>query len=103
MKKLMLMVFAVMILTGCATPYPVGSLYTDIDLAHPQITTATTEKYSKMGVAHCQSILAMFAQGDCTLKAAMKNGGITKVHHTEWHAKNILGIIGNYELRVYGE
>jgi hypothetical protein len=33
----------------------------------------------------------------------MKNGGITKVNHADWEAKNIFGIIGNYKLTVYGE
>jgi len=33
----------------------------------------------------------------------MKNGNITKISHVDWEAKNILGIIGNYKVTVYGE
>jgi len=45
----------------------------------------------------------MFSSGDCSIDAAKKNGGITKVHHADWHAKNFLGLIGDYKLMVYGD
>ena len=51
----------------------------------------------------CTSILSMVATGDASIEAAMKNGGITKVHHVDWQAKNILGIYGEFKTTVYGE
>ena len=91
----------VLALTACATPYPIGSIMTDITL--PVQVTSNDGTSSKVGEANCKSYFAMFASGDCSIDAAKKNGGITKVHHADWHAKNLLGIIGNYKLMVYGD
>jgi len=54
--------------------------------------TANDGQATKVGTATCTSIL-WFAWGDASLDAAMKNGGITKIHHVDWNAFNILGII----------
>lgn len=87
------------LLTGCATPTPIGTIFTDVSL--PVNATAGTTS-GKMGVATCQSILGAVATGDCSIEAAKQNGGITEVTHMDWKANNILGVIGKYELRVYG-
>ncbi|MDN5848372.1 MAG: TRL-like family protein [Nitrococcus sp.] len=88
-------------LGGCATAYPVGSLYTDLKL--PVNVTSNTGQPLKVGVATCQSILSFVATGDCSIDAARKDGGITEVLYVDWDANNILGIIGNYKLTVYGK
>ncbi len=89
-----------LMLGGCATSYPVGGILTDITLPAGVTEHAAAKK---TGVAKCQSILALVANGDCSIEAAKKDGGITKVSHVDWKANNVLGIIGNYEVRVYGE
>lgn len=86
-------------LTGCATSMPVGVILTDVTL--PAGATANGEA-TKVGRAKCQSILLLVAQGDCSIEAAKADGGITEVTHMDWKANNILGVIGNYELTVYG-
>jgi hypothetical protein len=43
------------------------------------------------------------ATGDASIEAAMKNGGIKKVHHVDTQVKNILGIYAEYITIVYGE
>ena len=86
--------------TGCATVTPVGGLLTDIKLP---VTATPSSTATKTGVAKCSSILGLIAQGDCSLQAAKKAGGISTVSHVEWKANNILGIIGNYELIVHGQ
>ena len=48
-------------------------------------------------------MLALFATGDCSIEAARKQGGINKIHHVDWDANNVLGIVGNYKVVVYGE
>lgn len=104
MKKVVFTVMALAclgLLTGCATSYPVGSFYTELKL--PVAVTGNDVKGMKTGTATCKSILSLLATGDCSIEAAMKNGGITKVHHVDWEVENILGIIGNYKLTVYGE
>lgn len=56
----------------------------------------------KCGAATASGIIC-FTEGDCSIAAAMKNGGITKVHHIDYKVKNILGIIGETTTLVYGE
>jgi hypothetical protein len=94
-----LMAFVPMFM-GCATPYPVGGLYTELKLP---VATGTNVNATKTGTAECMSILGLIATGDASLNAAMKNGNITRISHVDWEARNILGIIGNYKLTVYGE
>ncbi|PID43001.1 MAG: TRL-like protein family [Proteobacteria bacterium] len=103
MKKLVLgsIIIASTALTGCATSIPVGGLMTDVTL--PISATSSIGKSSKVGTSHCQSILGMLAQGDCSIEAAKRDGGISKVYHVDWKANNILGIIGKYETTVYGD
>jgi hypothetical protein len=88
------------VLIGCATAYPVGGLYTELKLP---VAADGAGQSLKVGTAECTSILGLVATGDASFEAAMKNGGIRKVNHADWDAKNILGIIGNYKLTVYGE
>ncbi len=105
MKKVRLMCLLGLIaflpvLIGCATSFPVGYLYTELKLP---ISGDSAGQSLKVGTAECTSILGWVATGDASYEAAMKNGGIRKVNHADWEAKNILGIIGNYKLTVYGE
>jgi hypothetical protein len=104
MKKKLMPLAAVLIvmsfLVGCATTYPIGTLFTEVKLP----TEATgANAGSKVGTSQCISILALIAMGDASIEAAMKNGGITKIHHVDWSAKNILGIYGEYKTTVYGQ
>lgn len=95
-------IFALMLVavSGCATTFPVGGIYTDVSL--PVAATGEAGRGAKVGTATCKSILTLFATGDCSLEAAKRDGGITTVDHVDWHAENILGIIGNYKVTVYG-
>jgi len=86
---------------GCATPYPQGVIFTELSL--PVDAAGPAKTFAKTGEANCTCVLALVATGDCSIDAAMKDGGITKVHHVDWEARNILGIIGEYKLIVYGE
>ena len=86
-------------LAGCASPMPVGVLYTELSLP----ITATGAQGKKEGTAECKSIMALVAMGDCSIETAKKNGGISKVSNVDWEAKSVLGIIGEYKLHVYGE
>ena len=56
----------------------------------------------KVGKAKASGIIC-FCEGDASIKAAMDNGGITRVHHIDYENKNILGIIGETTTIVYGE
>jgi len=103
MKKAILILTscAFLFVTGCATLYPAGFIYTNINL--PVTATANSGTATKVGISQSTSILGAVAIGDGSLEAAKKNGGITKVHHVDYGVKNILGIIGTYTTTVYGE
>ncbi len=91
---------ALAFLSGCASTHPMGILVTDVQL--PVAVTANAANL-KVGKSHCKTVLGLVAQGDASIEAAKKNGGITKVAAVDWKAKNILGLIGEYECIVYGE
>lgn len=103
MKKLWFVfaLVAVSMLMGCAMLIPMGSMYTEVKL--PVTATSNSGASTRTGEANCTSVLALVAVGDCSIEAAKKNGGITKVNHVDWEAKSILGIYGSYKVIVSGE
>lgn len=56
----------------------------------------------KRGESYAKSILFV-GVGDASIKTAMQNGGITKVHHVETESLNALGFYARYRTIVYGE
>ena len=100
---LVLLLFTTALLTGCAAMAvsPVtGTLYTDVTAP---VTATSNPGYSKVGTAFCVSYLGLIATGDASIKAAMENGGISKVHHVDYKSSNILGLYAKYTVIVYGE
>lgn len=87
-------------LTGCATPFPVGLWYTDLNLP---VSAEGAGKSMKTGTSECISVLGLVTTGDISYEEAMQDGGITKVNHADWKVENVLGVIGKYKLTVYGE
>lgn len=57
---------------------------------------------AKVGRAEAYGIL-IFSQGDASISAAMKAGGITRVHHVDNETMNIMGVYAKYTTIVYGE
>lgn len=104
MKKLM----AVAVLAACAS----GCVMTrdskicsalTLDVKSPDTRFIDNSvKPEKMGVAKASGIIC-FCEGDASIKAAMENGGIKKIHHVDYKVKNILGIVADYTTIVYGE
>ena len=90
-------------MTGCVAPYPCA-LATPITLnvVSPDGCVNNDVKPSKVGEATASGIIC-FSEGDCSIKAAMENGGIKKVHHVDYKTKNILGIVFSQTTLVYGE
>jgi len=88
------------LLIGCATPFPVGVLYTKLNLP---VSCESDVKSMKTGTSECLSVLNLVTTGDISYEEAMADGGITKVNHADWEVENILGVIGKYKLTVYGE
>ncbi|MBV8880379.1 MAG: TRL-like family protein [Planctomycetaceae bacterium] len=87
-------------LGGCSMVSPVnGSLYTD---QSGPVSTGAAAGSSKRGEASITSVIGI-AVGDASIETAMKNGGITKIHHVDSKARNILGVYAEYTTIVYGE
>jgi hypothetical protein len=104
MKKAIVLLFAallILIMAGCASSTPDGIFYTDVTI--PVTATASKDKSTKIGTAKCKSYFGLVAVGDASIDSAVKKGGITKIHHIEWEANNVLGMLGSYKVVVYGE
>lgn len=85
-----------LLLSGCyinlAAPTPNLTVKLDANSAHRQ------------GSATCTEVLWGFAFGDCSVDAAMKNGGIGKVHHVDSKTKIIFyGLYSELTVVAYGE
>jgi len=115
MRKMIIGLIIVMscliLMAGCAaySVAPVtGFIYSDVQA--PAIATSNPTS-SKVGKAECESILGLVALGilglvalgDASIEAAMKDGGITKVHHVDYETFSVLGVYARFTLIVYGE
>jgi hypothetical protein len=86
------------LLTGCASNvYPGGPsvggwLYTGVkDPAQNLAVAVEPSPATKVGESSAMGIFGLIATGDASVDAAMKNGGITKVHHVDHKVDLVLG------------
>ena len=110
MKKLMigLGLAASLSFAGCA--FPSGAAITTgeacgiiVDHVAPAaFDIDNTVKAEKCGKATCKGIVC-FTTGDNSIKAAMENGGIKKIHHVDIDMFNILNIYSTATTIVWGE
>lgn len=102
MKKLMIVLTA-MALAGCVSaPFrpPVGMVAL---VKAPLSTDGNWNIYPNRGESSSTCILGLWAEGDCSVSAAARNGGIKKVGHVDYEYKNIIGIWQKVTVVVYGE
>ena len=103
-SKLVLICIAAMILSGCSYQSPVpGAIFTGTTFPAVDKVNLDGETANKQGKSTCTSIFALVAFGDCSIKSAMKDGGITKIHHVDSSSMNVLYFFFKYETIVYGE
>jgi len=108
MKRVMVLACAMLVLTvlGCAGA-GLGPTYglLSTDVKYPALRTAVENDGvgTKVGTSMSKNVLGWVATGDCSMAAAMKNGGITKVHTVDYHVMNILGVYAEYTTIVTGE
>jgi TRL-like protein family len=101
----------VVLLTGCVNPSPykggsvVGILYTGVTDPAPILAVAMEPGTStKLGRSSAASFLGLIAVGDAGVEVAMKNGGITKVHHVDRKVDSVLlGLWSQVTTTVAGE
>ena len=104
MKKLIAVAALAICASGCVMTRndSIASALT-LDVTSPDTSFIDNSvKPTKKGVAKATGLIC-FCEGDASLKAAMDNGGIKKVHHVDYKVKNILGIIGSTTTIVWGE
>jgi hypothetical protein len=101
-SSIALLAAAVLALSGCMAfvAAPIGGAYTDV---RAPITATAYPTASKTGTATCTSILGLVATGDCSIAAAMQQGGITRVQTVDMHATSVFGLYATYTVVVRGE
>ena len=90
---------------GCATGFPNGLIYTNVTLPVTASPDYSQIKATNKGISSCTKWFGLWATGDASIEAAVKNGQagpIKKVQRIEYHAHDVLGC-GRYETIVYGE
>jgi hypothetical protein len=102
MKKFLALILIAGFMASCAmSSAPLtGFLYTDMKA--PLAVTSNTGS-TKVGTAKATSILGIVATGDASIEAAARSAGITKIHHVDYQATSIIGIIASFTVMVYGE
>lgn len=92
MKKLSLLIvlFAVVALSGCAAvPYQTGPLYSDYQAPNQ---TTQNQVGSKVGTSCMNNILGLISTGDASLAAATKEANISEVATVDTKFNTVLGI-----------
>lgn len=97
----------VSMLSGCMIAAPVippqGWVYND---TKSPISTnfKDTPVGTKMGTASASSLLwGLIGFGDCSIHAAARQGGLSRIYHADYEHFNILGIYTKTTVFVYGE
>ena len=104
MKKLMFAAALAALASGCVMmddTFRYGPITVDVGAPDTHFVDNSVQP-AKKGVATAQGIIC-FVEGDASIKAAMENGGITKIHHVDYKVRNILGIVGSRTTTVWGE
>lgn len=109
---LLVMGCILMLCSGCATnvfpggPTVAGIIFTETTSPAQNLSVALDKdaQSMRMGESSNMAILGLFAFGDGGIDAAMKNGGITKVHHVDHTIQHFLyAIFARNKTLVYGE
>ena len=103
MKKLMGGMMIAGICVGCVwAPFqPPTGIVTSYKA--PLSTEGNWKCGSKVGTSSAMSILGLVAVGDCSLKAAMDEGGLKSAEYADYEYFNVLGFYQKVTLRVVGE
>ena len=87
---------------GCAmTIGPVtGVAYTNAK--YPWMATGSPKEPTRVGRATVRSFFGGIATGDASIQTAAQNGGITEIHHVDYEAQNVFGVVADFTVVVYG-
>ena len=107
MKKLMMLsVLAAVVvsMTGCGVIPMKGTSLAAITVDHVASDPVVDNSVRpvKKGVASSKGII-LFNTGDASIGAAMREGGLSKIHHVDYDVTNILYLYNEITTTVYGE
>ena len=83
---------------GAPVVPPLGLLYTDLDAP----LSLNGEVGNRRGEASVVAILGLISTGDGSVRAAARNGGISRVERVDYEFYNVLGIYQRYTTVAYG-
>lgn len=103
MKMMTVTVLMAIGVAGCLTapfqpPAGVVSSY-----SAPLSTEGNWKAGSKTGSASAVCVLGLVSVGDCSLNAAMKNGGLKQAYYSDYDYFNVLGIYQRVTVKVMGD
>jgi hypothetical protein len=104
MKKvvmLSLIVFTAILLNGCISPIPSGTIYSGATMPHS--APATDMSYTKNAVSYSHSVLGLIAWGDGGISSAVKKGNIKTLKIVDYNIYNIVCLYMLYRTEVYGD
>jgi len=102
-KLLLVSLFALAVVSaGCMMPATTTIMAPVMQTKGPLLVGDSAVGIDKVGVSQCEGII-LFAFGDASIEAAMKDKGITRIHHVDTEELNILGLYCRKITRVYGE
>lgn len=107
MKKLMtlgVLAAVTVAMTGCGVIPLKGNSMAAITIDHVASDPVVDNSVRpvKKGVASSKAII-LFNTGDASIGAAMREGGLSKVHHVDYDVTNILFLYNEIKTTVYGE
>ena len=88
MKKFILAAALLMFTSAVHAEYLGGFIYNGMTTPGGGYTTAVA---SKQGTATCKNIFFIVSTGDCSVRAAMKNGGIRSLAGYDVQRENVVG------------
>lgn len=81
---------------------PIGFVYSEIKAPMDPDFNQTAAP-SKSGEAMATTILGLVATGDCSIKAAAENGGLTTIDSADYKYFNVLGVYQTFTTIVHGK
>lgn len=105
LARVLLATTLIVSLVGCiVAPVvpPIGGVFTDIK-APLDVDFNQNAAPSKSGKAMMTSILGAVSWGDCSIKAAAENGGLTTLDSADYQYFNVLGVYQTFTTVVHGK
>lgn len=103
MKKLLMASVFGAALCGCVSaPFvpPTGMV---AQVKAPLSTDGNWKVGLKSGSASSQSVLGLYAWGDCSITAAAEAGGLKRIDYVDYEYDNVIGVWQKVTVTAYGE